>query len=211
VTLADSEASVAAGEGGVWVVSEREGILARISSDTNEVTARIKVKPYSTAAVAGFRSIWVANTGRPRSKETGSVQRVDPDTNSVVATIAVGGEPRFLAAGEGAVWVLNQSDGSVSRIDPGTNQTVATIGVGVPGPGGDLAAGEGAVWVRAGKILLSVIDPKTNRVVRRFGPAQGSGAVRAGGGHVWVSAHDVKKIWRLEPKSLLSAFPTRKD
>ena len=74
-----------------------------------------------------------------------------------------------------------------------------TIEVGVPGPGGDIAAGEGAVWVRAAKVLLSVIDPKTNKVKMRFGPAQGSGAVRAGDGKVWVSAHDVNKIWSINP------------
>ena len=97
------------------------------------------------------------------------------------------------------MWVLNQADGTVSKIDPRTNEVVATIAVGVPGPGGDIAAGEGAVWVRATKVLLSVIDPKTNEVIKRFGPAQGSGAVRAGDGKVWVSAHDVNKVWRLNP------------
>jgi YVTN family beta-propeller protein len=98
------------------------------------------------------------------------------------------------------VWVLNQKDGTVSRIDPKTSKVVATIEVGVPGLGGDIAAGEGAVWVRASKVLLSVIDPKTNQVVKRFGPAQGSGAVRAGNGRVWVSAHDVNKVWCLDPR-----------
>ncbi len=151
------------------------------------MVARIDVKPYSYAAATGFEAIWVTNTGRPRSTESGSVQRIDPKKNTVVATITVRGQPRFLAVGEGAVWVLNQADGTVSRIDPKTNEVVATIDVGAPGPGGDIAAGEGAVWVRATRVLLSVIDPKTNKVVARFGPPRGSGAVRAGDGKVWVS------------------------
>jgi YVTN family beta-propeller protein len=199
VALADCEAIIAAGEGGVWALTDRQGVLSRIDPATNVVVARITVKPYSYAATAGFGSVWVTNTGRPRSTEDGSVQRVDPKMNAVVATIPVRAQPRFLAAGEGAVWVLNQADGSVSRIDPQTNQVVATTDVGVPGPGGDIAAGEGAVWVRATKLLLSVIDPRTNKVVERFGPPQGSGAVRAGDGRVWVSAHDVNKVWRLAP------------
>jgi 40-residue YVTN family beta-propeller repeat len=128
------------------------------------------------------------------------VQRIDPMTNRVVATIPVRCQPRFLAVGEGGVWVLNQADGTVSRIDPQTNQVAATIEVGVPGFGGDIAAGEGAVWVRANKFLLSKIDPKSNQVVKRFGPAQGSGAVRAGDGKVWVSAHDVNKVWSLDSR-----------
>jgi virginiamycin B lyase len=200
VTVADSEASIAAGHGGIWVLTDQKGVLSRINPETNEVVARISVKPYSYAAVTGRDAIWVTNTGRPRATENGSVQRVDPKTNAVVATITVHGQPRFLAVGEGAVWVLNQADGTVSRIDPESNEVVATIDVGVPGPGGDIAAGEGGVWVRASKVLLSVIDPKTNKVIKRFGPAQGSGAVRAGDGKVWVSAHDVNKIWRLNPE-----------
>jgi len=54
--------------------------------------------------------------------------------------------------------------------------------------------------VRANKDLLLAIDPKTNAVTKRYGPAQGSGAVRAGGGKVWVSAHDVNKVWALDPR-----------
>jgi YVTN family beta-propeller protein len=200
VGVADTEASLAAGEGGVWVLTDKKGVLSRIDPETNKVVAEINVKPNSYAAMAGCGAIWVTNTGPLRSKENGSVQRIDPKTNSVVATIAVQPQPRFLAVGEGAVWVLNQRDGTVSRIDPETNRVAATIDAGASGFGGDIAAGEGAVWVRASKVLLLVIDPKTNKVVRRYGPAQGSGAVRAGDGSVWVSAHDVNKIWRLDPR-----------
>jgi YVTN family beta-propeller protein len=199
LTIADSEASIAAAESGVWVLTDRKGVLSRIDPVTNKVVAEIPVKPNSFAAMAGFGAIWVTNTGEPRSTENGSVQRVDPKTNGVVATIPVRSQPRFLAVGEGAVWVLNQKDGTVSRIDPETNKVIATIESGVVGPGGDIAAGEGAVWVRGTKVLLVVIDPKSNQVVKRFGPPMGSGAVRVGNGKVWVSAHDVNKVWGLNP------------
>jgi YVTN family beta-propeller protein len=200
VMIADTEASIAAGEAGVWLVTDRKGVLSRIDPETNRVVADIRVKPYSSAAMAGYGAIWVTNTGKAGTKEPGSIQRIDPKTNTVNATIPVRGQPRFLAVGEGAVWVLNQGDGSVSRIDPKTNQVTATIETGAAGPGGDIAAAEGAVWVRASKVVLSVIDPQTNKVIRHYGPAQGSGAVRAGNGSVWVSAHDVNKVWRLEPR-----------
>src|SRR5262249_30275579 len=148
LTIADTEASIAAGEGGVWVLTDRKGVLSRIDPATNRVVAEIPVKPNSFAAIAGFGAIWVTNTGEPRGTENGSVQRIDPKTNNVVATISVRSQPRFLAVGEGAVWVLNQRDGTVSRIDPETNEVAATIETGVAGAGGDIAAGEGFVWVR---------------------------------------------------------------
>jgi YVTN family beta-propeller protein len=199
LTIADSEASIAAGEGGVWLLTDRKGILSRIDAASNNLAAEIPVKPNSFVAMAGFGAIWVTNTGEPRSTDNGSVQRIDPKTNTVVATITVRSQPRFLAVGEGAVWVLNQRDGTVSRIDPETHKVTATIETGVVGAGGDIAAGEGAVWVRGTKTLLAVIDPKANQVVKRYGPSVGSGAVRAGDGKVWVSAHDVNKVWALNP------------
>jgi virginiamycin B lyase len=193
VHLAGTEGSIGAGEGGVWILTDGKGVLSRIDPETNTVVAEIPVKPASYAAATGYGAVWVTNT------EGNSVQRVDPKTNTVVATIPVGDTPRFLAVGEDGVWTLNQGDGTVSRIDPGTNRVLATIDAGVKGPGGDIAAGEGSVWVRGAFVLLVEIDPKTNTVVRRYGPYQGSGAVRAAEGSVWVSAHDVNKVWRLAP------------
>ena len=202
MSLADDEGSIVAGEGAVWVLSDIKGKLSRIDPASNTIVALIVVKPYSFAAMTGYGSVWVTNTGPLNGKEIGSVQRIDPRTNAVIITIPVGKQPRFLAVGEGGVWVFNQGDGSMSRIDPASNRVVATIDCQVPGTGGDIAAGEGYVWVRAKKRLLLVIDPASNKVIKNFGPPSGSGAVRAGGGSVWVTAHDVNKIWRLDPKKI---------
>jgi virginiamycin B lyase len=198
--LADrrGELSVAVGAGSVWLLTDTAGVLSRIDPATNQVVAKINVAPNSFAAVFGFGSVWITNTGAPRTSAPGGVQRIDPNTNRVVATIPVGPTPRFLAAGEGGVWTLNQADGTVSRIDPAANAVVATIQADVPGSGGDIAAGAGRVWVRASKILLQAIDPATNRVVERYGPPAGSGAVRVAGNFVWVTAHDVQTVWVLK-------------
>ncbi len=198
--LADprGELSVADGAGSIWVLSDQTGVLSRIDPGSNKVVATIPVKPNSFAAVFGFGSVWITNTGAPKSGEPGSVQRIDPSFNKVVATIPVGPVPRFLAAGEGGVWTLNQGDGSVTRIDPASNSAVAAIAVEVPGGGGDIAAGAGRVWVRASKVLLSAIDPATNRVTARYGPPGGSGAVRVAGDLVWVTAHDIQTVWVLK-------------
>jgi virginiamycin B lyase len=196
--LADptGELSVATGAGSVWLLSDPVGVLSRVDPATNRVGAWIPVQPGSFAAAFGFGSVWVSTfaAGGP-----GSVQRIDPGSNSVVATIPVGPGPRFLAAGAGAVWTLNQGDGTVSRVDPGSNRLAATIQTDVAGPGGDIAVGAGRVWVRAARTLLSVIDPEGNRVVARYGPPCGSGAVRASPQGVWVTAHDIQTVWVLDP------------
>ena len=193
--LADpsGELSVAVGAGSVWLLTDAKGELSRIDPATNAVVAKIAVLPDSFAAVFGFDAVWITNT------KANSVQRIDPVSNTVVATILVGPTPRFLAAGEHAVWTLNQGDGSVSRINVERNKVEATIHAGVEGEGGDIDVGQGRVWVRAAKVLLSVIDPGSNQVVRRYGPPAGSGAVRVAGPYVWVSAHDVTTVWVLRP------------
>jgi DNA-binding beta-propeller fold protein YncE len=200
--LADptGELSLAAGAGSVWVLTDRKGVLSRIDPQTNRVVARIQVAPHSYAAAFGYGAVWITNTGPEGRQIPGSVQRIDPAINKVIATIPVGPVPRFLAAGEGGVWTLNQGDGTVTRIDPGNNRPVATISLGMRGPGGDIATGHGRVWVRGTRVLLASVDPATNRVVERFGPPAGSGAVRVAGDFVWVSAHDIHTVWVLKPK-----------
>ncbi len=202
LTIANDEGSIVADKHGVWVLSDAKGILTRIDPLRNKVVAQIAVKENSFAAMAGFGSIWITNTGDVLGKEPGSVQRIDPKSNTVIATIPVGIQPRFLAVGEGGVWALNQVDGSVSRIDPASNKVVATIECQAPGTGGDISAGEGFIWVRVKQQLMLVIDPATNKVIRKFGPPAGSGAVRAGHGAVWITAHDINKVWRFDPKGL---------
>lgn len=197
------EMSLAVGAGSVWVLTDSTGVLTRVDVATNKVVATIKVATGSFAAAFGYDAVWITNTGLGPIKGTkgsGAVQRVDPVTNKVVATIPVGPRPRFLAVGEGAVWTLNQGDGSVSRVDPKTNALAATIAVGVPGTGGDITTGLGHVWVRASKILLTSIDATTNRIVDRYGPPAGSGAVRVAGDLVWVTAHDAHTMWGLRPQ-----------
>jgi YVTN family beta-propeller protein len=184
------EISLAAGDGSIWILSDKNGILSRIDPASNQVSATIPVLPNSFCAAFGFDAVWVTNT------DDGSVQRIDPLTNKVTATIKVGPIPHFLAAGEGGVWTLNQGDGSVSRIDPDSNQTTATIDCQSPGTGGDIDAGSGKVWVRSKKgRMLQSIDPISNSVDRTYGPLNGSGAVRVAGAYVWVTAHDVNKVW----------------
>ena len=75
----------------------------------------------------------------------------------------------------------------------------------MPGGGGDLAVGGGWVWARGGgNPLLVRIDPQSFEVVETYGPPSGSGAVTVSDDAVWVSAHDIDRVWRLP----LDAIPS---
>ena len=187
----DGELSLAAGDESIWVTSSDAGELSRINIFTNQVSTKIKIAPHSFAATFGFGSVWVTNT------RDATVQRIDPKTNLVIAKIETGRTPRFLAAGPGGVWVLNQDDGTVTQIDPATH-VATTIFTDVKGSGGDITVGEKYVYVRAKKTLLTLIDPTSKKIVRRYGPSSGSGAVIVENGRVWVTAHDIHTIWVLK-------------
>ncbi len=198
--IGNSEGSVAAGAGSVWLMIDTKGTLARFDPATNAVVAEIIVAPGSYGLAFGEDALWVT------SSERDTVARVDPHTNLIVDTIAVGKAPRFIAVGSGAVWTLNQGDGSVTRIDPKTNKVAATIEVGVPGGGGDISVGEGSVWVTAFDFPLSRIDPSTNAVVQQF-YGKGGDAVRVALGSVWLSNLQAGNVWRIDPRRIEATLP----
>ena len=185
------ESSIAAGEGGVWIVST-DHRLVRVDSVTNRADSDTWPLPEGAAAArSGLGSIWV--TVSP----TDTLLRVSPADPKTSQAIKVGKRPRFLAVGDDAVWVMNQGDGSVTRVDR-AGAVVATIQVSdVPIQGGDIAVGGGAVWVRTEQDLVVRIDPTTNAVTARYGPPSGSGSVAADDDALWVSAHDTASVWRL--------------
>jgi streptogramin lyase len=194
-TLLDSEGTIGAGSGSVWIAADGESCLAcrvvRIDADTMKVTALVPVKKGARSVRYGYGSVWVVNP------EKNLVQQIDPATEKVVRTTMSGASPRFFDVGEGAVWTLNQGDGTVTRVDPQSGEAT-TIEAGVPGDGGDLAVGGGWVWAHGGADPLLVrIDPNDNTVAETYGPPSGSGAVTVGDDAVWVSAHDINRVWRL--------------
>jgi streptogramin lyase len=191
------EGAIGAGSGGVWVVIDgptcKNCLLARIDPKTMKVVVKISVSERSSSVRIGYGAVWVVSPAQ------GTVQKISPTSNKVTATATVGHHPRFFDVGEGGVWTLNQETGTVSHVNPSTAKLQATIQTQSPGwaRGGDMAVGGGWVWVRRSDALLTRIDPKTNRVVQIYGPSSGSGSVVVGPGGVWVSAHDVKTVWRL--------------
>jgi YVTN family beta-propeller protein len=192
----EGESSIGAGEGGIWAVADGDGcsgcVLVRIDPDTVEITDTYAVPEGGTAVRAGLGGIWITYTSEDR------VVRVDPGLGEVVAEIDLGSGPRFLDVGEDGVWVMNQTDGSVSHVDPASDTVVATIPVdGAAIFGGDVMVGAGFVWLRASSELVAQIDPATDRVVARIGPAQASGGAHADGGQLWIADHyEEPQGWR---------------
>ena len=188
------EGSIAAGEGGVWVITATESgdtNLTRFNPASGAVDAIIPLPSNSAGVVVDFGAVWVTGTNN------GELYRIDPRTNTIMSTVKLHEWPRFIASGEGSIWVFNQSDGTVQRIDGKTAKLQATIETGLPGKRSDIACGGGYVWISAPGTPVSQIDPRTNTLVREFkGSLMGEEAdtIRYGASSLWVSGWTVYRI-----------------
>ena len=191
--IPEPEASIGAGEGGVWlIVGGTPRRLVKVDPAANAVAGSWEIPGTPSAVRAGLGAVWISDPS------ANVIHRVDPASGAIVATIKVGRQPQFIAVGEGALWTMDQAYGTVSRVDPATNTVTATIELGETVQGGDIAVGGGYVWLRGSRTLLFQIDPATNEIVARYGPNSGSGSVAADDAAVWITAHDVTTVWRLE-------------
>jgi len=117
-----SEGGIAAGAGSVWLITDKNGTLARIDpvSGTIVQTVQLPAGSYNPAFNSG--RVWVSRA------DGAELTVVDAKTVTVIDHVATGPHPRFLTSGGGAVWTLNQEDGSVSRIDMASPQSGVMTG-----------------------------------------------------------------------------------
>jgi streptogramin lyase len=144
---------IAAGEGGIWVVSALADTVTLIDLHSGRVIASILVGDGPSDVTTGFGLVWVVN------RFDGTVTRIDPRSRRVVGDpIDVGTEPSAIAAGLCGIWVTNFADDTVTLIDPSTGAVV-----GDPISVGDrpdaIAVGEGAVWVASVGGAVTRIHP----------------------------------------------------
>jgi virginiamycin B lyase len=199
---AGEEGGIATSSDSVWIVSNDAGTLVRIDPATNTVRQKISIAAGSYNPCFSDAAVWIT------SGTTNLLTAVDATTGDVMAVIPVGPKPRFLTAGGGSIWTLNQGDGTVTRIDPGSKKVTATIAVGIPGHGGDIAWGAGSIWATSLGVPLTVIDAKTNKVVRQWvGP--GGDSLRFGHDSIWLTDYKQGTLSRIANSETLKSNDSR--
>jgi DNA-binding beta-propeller fold protein YncE len=173
--------AIVVGEGSAWAGSAL-GPMARIDLSTNEST------PFSltpddffergaSALVVGDGFVWAV-----LDDEQGRLFRIEPSTNQILGSIPVGRNPNDVAFAGGSLWVVVGGEGVVAQVDPATNAVTARV----PVPGAARIAALGSeVYVTDGE-GVTVIDPQTASVTRRFtleGPVD---AIASLDGNLWV-------------------------
>jgi virginiamycin B lyase len=187
-----------AGEGGittstdsVWLITDKEGSLARIDPDTGAVRQVIRVPAgsYNPRFYAG--QVWVTRA------DGAEITAVDASSGAVLGTTRTGPGPRFLTQGAGSVWTFNQGDGSLTRIDVHSRQVTHTIALGTPGHGGDIAFGGGMIWTTMPKVPLSAVNTADSKLLCQW---VGPGGDSLGIGHdaLWLTDYHGGTVSRLE-------------
>ena len=95
---------------------------------------------------------------------------IQPVAKAGGVAIKATNEADWMLVAHGRAWVAGLGKGRRGLRRP--NRSPARVGSGPPGP------------VRG-------------RVVRRIGAGEGSGSAGAGAGQLWISAHDVEKLYRV--------------
>jgi streptogramin lyase len=201
-----STATLAAGAGAVWVLSDRHELIRVDPAFGALKTRRLPLgngpgnslgDPAGLAVGAG--SVWVEGGGP-------TLLRIAPRTSAVQRRLDLGQNIDTVAYGDGSVWVTTGEPNTLLRIDPRTNTVAARIpiadrrGVLAPYPIG-LSVGAGAVWVLNGNTgTVTRVDPALNAVTATT-PRLSADPIRiaAGPGAVWVADAANDTVIRIDP------------
>jgi hypothetical protein len=179
--LTGQYASIAFGEGAVWVTSGQvNGVVYRVDPASNRVTAAIGVPGGAFGIVVAAGTVWVTQF----VSGLGVVARIDAHTNKLLSPVEVPSMPGIIRYGLDAVWVT--SEFTVSRIDPRSG----TVTKPLRGIGNVMAIGAGALWGTyansAKDAGVQRVDPATGRVVATITIPYGV-VMAFGLGTLWVA------------------------
>jgi virginiamycin B lyase len=187
LTGTDENASIAFGEGAVWVTSgQANGVVYRIDPATNRVTATIEVPGGAVRIVVAAGIVWV--TQHRANPDPDTVTRIDARSNRLLSPVVEA--PHMsgsICYGLDAIWVTD-SRSTVSRIDPrsgAVTQRLHRVGIVQAVGGGSLW---GTFYDNTGGVVQR-IDPGTGRVLATIRIPYGWG-MAFGLGTLWVAAHD---------------------
>jgi hypothetical protein len=183
--LQAARASLAVGEGPLWLADHRRGLL-RIDAGLRRAEP-VRMDRQLDAVAAGAGGLWAIGS------RSDTVVRLDARTGSVVDTMRLpkpaGGGSQFpiaIAVAPRGVWVLNSDTASVVRIDPASGSVVATIPLAADRVPSDIAASGETAWVTNGDGSLSRIDIGA-RGAESIRVGESLERVAAAGDRVWVT------------------------
>jgi hypothetical protein len=181
--VSGESASIAFGEGAVWVTSgQANGVVYRIDPAANRVTAAIGVPGGAFGIVVAAGTVWV--TQYLPEADPGIVARIDARSNRLLAPVEVPNMPGAIRSGSDAIWVTSRF--TVSRIDPHSGAVTQPL----RRVGDVRAVGAGSLWGTyansADDAGVQRVNPGTGRVVATIRIPYGV-LIAFGLGTLWVA------------------------
>jgi hypothetical protein len=181
--VSGESASIAFGEGAVWVTSgQANGVVYRIDPAANRVTAAIGVPGGAFGIVVAAGTVWV--TQYLPEADPGIVARIDARSNRLLAPVEVPNMPGAIRSGSDAIWVTSRF--TVSRIDPHSGAVTQPL----RRVGDVRAVGAGSLWGAyansADDAGVQRVNPGTGRVVATIRIPYGV-LIAFGLGTLWVA------------------------
>jgi YVTN family beta-propeller protein len=220
IRLDPTPGPIAAGTGGVWVLSRGSGTISRIDPNAGRLVRSYGIgdTPDNLAAAG---EIWVADScsigGNPgklvhafTAAEGGveldeeiRLERAFPHEKPRLAPVQTATRCGLAADGESA-WVATNVPQGIVRIDYDRTAARSRIvrSVQLPRAPAAIAVGFGSVWATDNELnLIRRIDPGTGRTTRRIRVGNDPVAIATGAGGVWVANRGDSSLSRINPQT----------
>jgi sugar lactone lactonase YvrE len=190
----DSQGTIAAGEGGVWVVGGALGARSLTQIDASLAVVKRQITLGGAAPLGahpgvatGYHTIWLPGAFFVARFDAATGVPLKPLVLEVRGDAGIGGAVASVGAGAGGVWAGAATDegAAIYRIQPSDGKVVARIPV--EGAASEVIVAEGVVWV-ADEFngTVSRIDPAGNRVVATISFHGSIDGFAAGNGGAWI-------------------------
>ena len=218
IRLDPTPGPIAAGAGGLWVLSRGSWTLSRINAGTGRVVRSFGVGE-TPGNVAAAGEVWVSDRcsigGDPGMLDhpfTGAGGGIELDEAISLEHAFPREEPRLTAQSPAAVcglaaagrsaWVAtNVHQGIVQMTyDRGVGQSRIARAIRLPRAPAGLAVGFRSLWATDGqRDLIRRIDPASGRTIRAIRVGNDPIAIAAGAGAVWVVNSGEDSLSRIDP------------
>ena len=197
IPVGSEPASIASGDGGIWIGDVADGTVTRIDPVRRRVLKTIGIGAPAVDLAVSPGNVWASTGG------FGTVVRIDSRLNAWADrfSLRTPGDPvvptaSAVAVADGKVWV-GAFDG-FALLDPHSGKIVHKVDLG-QSPALETATGNGAVWATLVTNRAERVDARSAKVTAPFYAGTFALGVAEDASAVWLAAAGIGELWKIDP------------